>query len=77
MMRQNFFPRLVFTHTSKGGFDQVMFLFLVVQGFFPVAFGLNLSFYVYPLLSGAAWYISAALLNASLSDRGWLFFVCT
>ena len=68
-IRKNFFPRLVFTLASKGGLYQVMFLFLVLRGFFLLLFGLNLSLYVYPLLFSASWFFGAALLNTSSSDK--------
>ena len=38
-------------------------------GFFLLFFGSNFNLYVYPLLSSAAWYVSAALLNTSSSDE--------
>ena len=68
-MRKNFFPRLVFTLMSKGGLYHVMFLFLILRGFFLLFFGSNFNLYVYPLLSSAAWYVGAALLNTSSSDE--------
>ena len=54
---------------SKGGLYHVMFLFLVLWGFSLLFFGLNFNLYVHPLLSSAAWYVGAALLNTSLSDE--------
>ena len=53
---------------SKGGLYHVMFLFLILQVFF-CFFWLNFNLYVYPLLSSAAWYVSAALSNTSSSDE--------
>ena len=62
-MRKNFFPKLLFTLISKGGLYHVIFLFL------DLFFGVNLNLYVYSLLSSAAWYVGAALLNTSSSDE--------
>ena len=68
-MRKNFFPRLVFTLISKGGLYHVIFLFLDLRVFLLLFFGVNLNLYVYPLLSSAAWYVGAALLNTSSPDE--------
>ena len=37
--------------------------------FLDLFFGVNLNLYVYSLLSSAAWYVGAALLNTSSSDE--------
>ena len=47
----------------------MMFLFLILRGFFLLFFEFNLNLCVYPLLSSAAWYVGAALLNTSSSDE--------
>ena len=75
-MRKNFFPRLVFTLISKGGLYHVIFRFLDLWVFL-LFFGVNLNLYLYPLLSSAAWYVGAALVNTCSSDEmfGSLWFI--